>query len=649
MKKYMVLPALLAFCLHTADAQTFDVNGLVIESVPANSLVLGQGNNAVTSIPPGAAGTLLAGNGSGSAPSFQTPASLGLIPGLQSVDTMALLRALPTVSDENILVGGYYTRGDVRARVYYCNASDTTTGAFGTGSITTTVLTVTAITNGAFAVGQQINGPNILPGTYIASLGSGTGGTGTYNLNQSQTAASAAVCGDNGGSVIVSNVGARWYLADLNRVTIKDFGAKGNGTFSDDLPVIQYASWLTGKGGGIMYVPMGNYLLNQTVTLSASISIQGDGKLISVFAPSTSVTGAAFKFQPGGLTTTNILVADIGVSGNATTVNSFAFSNLTFVSLQRVYMSGFTNTASTLVSLNDVEDSSIIGCAFMGICGNGCSLVTNSNNNLFLGNTFNTTVANTNGIVMDQTTQNTTIIGNNFEGTSAGNVAINCSGSNTTSILSNYMEYWNGACIQANSATYPTYNLSIRDNFLLATSSAASFCALNSAAGNVGVTIENNFLNGLGSGGFAAVGFYVDNTTGLFVRGNKTNGTGTGMIHYGGATLTQQDWTPVFPNVQTPASTSSLTVDPNQGSVVYITLNQNLGVNAPSTSIVGELLTYHFLQNGTGGYTVGWDTSHYVNIAFSNTGNTANTRSSISFRCVAAGVWLQEGAQKTWS
>lgn len=80
---------------------------------------------------------------------------------------------------------------------------DTTTGVIGTvpplvsatGSITTTVLTVTAVAAGSapFAVGQVISGPNIVPGTTIVSLGTGTGGTGTYNVNVSQTAASGAV------------------------------------------------------------------------------------------------------------------------------------------------------------------------------------------------------------------------------------------------------------------------------------------------------------------------------------------------------------------------------------------------------------------------------------------------------------------------
>lgn len=62
-----------------------------------------------------------------------------------------------------------------------------------TGSIATTVLTVTAVAVGTIAVGQQIFGAGVTAGTTITSLGTGTGGTGTYNLSASMTVASEAM------------------------------------------------------------------------------------------------------------------------------------------------------------------------------------------------------------------------------------------------------------------------------------------------------------------------------------------------------------------------------------------------------------------------------------------------------------------------
>ncbi len=66
----------------------------------------------------------------------------------------------------------------------------------GVGSIATTVLTITQAKQGALAVGQTLyDGPagTIVPGTVIVSLGTGTGGIGTYNLNVSQTVVSEAL------------------------------------------------------------------------------------------------------------------------------------------------------------------------------------------------------------------------------------------------------------------------------------------------------------------------------------------------------------------------------------------------------------------------------------------------------------------------
>lgn len=50
-----------------------------------------------------------------------------------------------------------------------------------TGAITGSLLTATAVT-GVLAVGQKVAGATVATSTFIASLGTGTGGAGTYNL-----------------------------------------------------------------------------------------------------------------------------------------------------------------------------------------------------------------------------------------------------------------------------------------------------------------------------------------------------------------------------------------------------------------------------------------------------------------------------------
>jgi len=62
-----------------------------------------------------------------------------------------------------------------------------TESAFFTGTIATTVLTVTAVTGGILRIGMYISGTGITAGTQITALGTGAGGTGTYIVSISQT------------------------------------------------------------------------------------------------------------------------------------------------------------------------------------------------------------------------------------------------------------------------------------------------------------------------------------------------------------------------------------------------------------------------------------------------------------------------------
>ena len=70
------------------------------------------------------------------------------------------------------------------------NLTNIQNGAVVTGSITASVLTVTAVSSGTLRVGQTISGTGITAGTYISALGTGTGGTGTYTVVGDTTATS---------------------------------------------------------------------------------------------------------------------------------------------------------------------------------------------------------------------------------------------------------------------------------------------------------------------------------------------------------------------------------------------------------------------------------------------------------------------------
>ena len=67
------------------------------------------------------------------------------------------------------------------------------------GKSSGTVLTVTAVTSGRVTVGMTLSsnasGTDVSNGTTISSLGTGTGGTGTYNVSSSQSVTSRAITG----------------------------------------------------------------------------------------------------------------------------------------------------------------------------------------------------------------------------------------------------------------------------------------------------------------------------------------------------------------------------------------------------------------------------------------------------------------------
>ncbi|MBI1213633.1 MAG: hypothetical protein GC190_19415 [Alphaproteobacteria bacterium] len=62
--------------------------------------------------------------------------------------------------------------------------------------------------SGTFAVGQPLSGSGVADGTYISALGTGTGGLGTYYVNNTQTVGSTAISS-------ASNIETKWYCRSV--------------------------------------------------------------------------------------------------------------------------------------------------------------------------------------------------------------------------------------------------------------------------------------------------------------------------------------------------------------------------------------------------------------------------------------------------
>lgn len=234
-------------------------------------------------------------------------------PTVSSVDAICLLDKTKVTQAFALGWGGINDGG---GGPYALDTNDTTSGAYFTGSISGNTLTVTAVANGALAVGQRITGNGIASRTYITALGTGSGGVGTYTVNLAQTVGSTTMSGDNGGTYLVARDGGRWKLLLTGPVSVRQFGAKGDNSTDDTIPIQNCLN----DSAGQWFVPEGNFKYT-TLTIPQVVGfcffgIGPTSKLIQ--------TGAGIKFP----SMTNYCfdshgtIRDLGFDGTSGTANT---------------------------------------------------------------------------------------------------------------------------------------------------------------------------------------------------------------------------------------------------------------------------------------------------------------------------------------
>lgn len=77
----------------------------------------------------------------------------------------------------------------------------------GTGSISGTTLTIATAASGQLYVGSVITGTGVTASTYITAFVSGSGGAGTYTVNNSQTVSSTVISGNSINSTAITGSG----------------------------------------------------------------------------------------------------------------------------------------------------------------------------------------------------------------------------------------------------------------------------------------------------------------------------------------------------------------------------------------------------------------------------------------------------------
>jgi hypothetical protein len=152
-----------------------------------------------------------------------------------------------------------------------------------TGSISTTTLTVTSVQSGTIAVGQAIFGQGIAQNTVITALGTGTGGTGTYTVSDSQTVTSTVINSVASPAIVTGSIsGTTLTVSAVTSGTLK-IGQTIEGSGVTDGTIIK--AFGTGSGGAGTYTVSASqtvssttiYALNWTVLPSTDGAFEGGG------------------------------------------------------------------------------------------------------------------------------------------------------------------------------------------------------------------------------------------------------------------------------------------------------------------------------------------------------------------------------------
>ena len=253
---------------------------------------------------------------------YATPqgAQRGVVPGMQFyVLTTAADVGLNATSAQGVFNGGTSTAS----------------------SISGTTLTVGGTTAGTFAVGQSIAGTGVTSGTLITALGTGTGGAGTYTVNNSQTVASTAINSSKAVTLSSGTIyafegsfnffktagatshtfalafGGSAVLADIRYTVFAQSSVQGYVTVNTARAVYNY--YVESASSTALTAAIANSFATQNFSIKGFVSVTTGGTVIPQYVLSAA---------PGGAYTTSLnsyfLIYPIGSSGANISVGTWA-------------------------------------------------------------------------------------------------------------------------------------------------------------------------------------------------------------------------------------------------------------------------------------------------------------------------------------
>ena len=168
------------------------------------------------------------------------------------------------------------------------------------------------------------------------------GGGGVFVLNTADTSSA-----DNGGTIIVDAAGRRWYRIYSGPISVKWFGATGNGS-TDDTTAIASALLV----GGFIYFPPGTYIISKDLQISLPGSrITGAGiNLTTIRALSTAVFTTALI----DIVNSGVIIEELTVDGNYS-AGSLSSDSYCGVSWHGVSNTTIQNLVVTNVPFNGID------------------------------------------------------------------------------------------------------------------------------------------------------------------------------------------------------------------------------------------------------------------------------------------------------
>ena len=304
----------------------FTPTGTVTGSFTAGMVLSGTGVTVGTSITAVSNATFTATQGATSTPSATSASGVFTIPSFVTYSFAAGMQVVVTGTQTGtatgVTAGTYYIVGTPSSTSITLSSTrggsaiTTSTGTVIGITFTYSVLNVTAVATGTITAGMVLSGTSVTAGSYITSVASGAGSTGTYNLNQGVT---GTVTTGTGYTVGTSQTTASTTITGTATSENYTFTIQQSQTGSTSLTGALTVSF---NGVGVALTDANAFLTAfQSVVTDPNITATLTGTLAAPTITITHMTGGDMRFVDGSNTPLATLFS------LATTANWYAHPN----------------------------------------------------------------------------------------------------------------------------------------------------------------------------------------------------------------------------------------------------------------------------------------------------------------------------------